>query len=211
MTDFSQRLGDPQPPVAGRPRDPEVDRRILDAALGVFGEFGWKGFNIVAVAKRAGVGKASIYLRWPNSTDLLIEVVRARVGVVVDEPFNDVREELLSLSKQLLRQYVADSGRSSVRLMLEAHLVPGLKEHWDEVAASQIAAARSIVARAILRGELPEGASATLLLDALCGATMMHVQAVPDHLRERQLTNLDVYAEKLVDFVLVAARAKPTG
>lgn len=192
---------------AGRPRDPEVDRRIFDAALDVFGELGWKGFSVLAVAKRAGVGRASIYLRWPNGTDLLIDAVRARVRVVADEPFEDVRSELLSLATQLAAQYVGDAGRSSVRLMLEAHLVPGLKDHWDDVAASQVVAARAIVGRAIARGDLPPQTSATLVLDTLCGAVMMHVQAVPANLRERQLTTLDTYVVQLVDFVLAAVRS----
>ncbi|MFI7166304.1 TetR/AcrR family transcriptional regulator [Rhodococcus erythropolis] len=207
MTSTSQGLTEPAASGAGRPRDPDVDRRIYDAALDIFGEWGWKGFSVAAVAKTAGVARASIYLRWPNSTDLLIDAVRARVAVVADRSLNDVRAELLSLANQLLRQYIADTGRSSVRLMLEAHLVPGLKEHWDEVAASQIVAARAIVSRAISRGELPQNTSATLLLDTLCGAVMMHVQAVPASLRERQLANLDVYVEQLVDYVLAAARS----
>ena len=207
MTVISLSATEPTSSGAGRPRDPKVDRRIFDAALDVFGELGWKGFSVVAVAKKAGVARASIYLRWPNSTDLLIDAVRSRVSVVADRSFEDVRSELLSLAKQLLSQYVADTGRSSVRLMLEAHLVPGLKEHWDQVTSSQIIAARAIVARAIERGELPENTSVTLLLDTLCGAAMMHVQAVPSALRERQLANLDVYAEQLVDYVLAAARS----
>ena len=192
---------------AGRPRDPDLDRRIFDAALDVFGELGWKGFSIVAVGKKSGVARASIYLRWTNSADLLIDAVRSRVNVIADRQFDDVRSELLSLTQQLLRQYVADSGRACVRLLLEAHLIPGLKEHWDDVTSSQIVAARAIVARAIERGDLPPETSATLLLDTLCGAAMMHVRAVPDRLRQRQLANIDDYAEHLVDFVLAAARA----
>ncbi|QKT11981.1 TetR/AcrR family transcriptional regulator [Rhodococcus sp. W8901] len=207
MTTTSRALTEPTGSGAGRPRDPNVDRRVFDAALEVFGEFGWKGFSVVAVAKKAGVARASIYLRWPNSTDLLIDAVHSRVRVVADRAFDDVRTELLSLANQLLRLHVADSGRSTVRLMLEAPLVPGLKEYWDEVNSSQTVAARAIVARAIERGELPQDTSATLLLDTLCGAAMMHVQAVPSHLRELQLANLDAYAERLVDFVLAAARS----
>lgn len=43
----------------GRPRDPDVDRRIIEAALQVFGLSGWSGFSMEAVARTAGVGKAS--------------------------------------------------------------------------------------------------------------------------------------------------------
>ncbi|WP_277676165.1 helix-turn-helix domain-containing protein [Saccharopolyspora rectivirgula] len=53
-------------PAAGRPRDQEVDRKIAEAAILLFGERGWAGFSVEAVAKRAGVGKASIHLRWSS-------------------------------------------------------------------------------------------------------------------------------------------------
>src|SRR3569623_771660 len=65
------------PSAPGRPRDPEVDRRIAEAALDVFGDAGWAGFAMEAVAKRAGVGKASLYLRWSNMEALLTDALTA--------------------------------------------------------------------------------------------------------------------------------------
>lgn len=190
----------------GRPRDPQVDQRVFEAAVDVYSEFGWHGFSIEAVARRAAVGKATIYRRWPNKTDLLIDAVRARVTVVTDTDTGDVRADLLSLTRNILRSYLSDYGRSTMRLTLEAHLVPRLKEHWDDVSSSQILAARSIVRRAIARGELPADTSVTLLLDTLSGAVMMHAQVVPHELRERQAAQAETYAEALVDFVLRAVR-----
>ncbi|WP_067650579.1 TetR/AcrR family transcriptional regulator [Nocardia harenae] len=204
----STAAGAPAAPASGRPRDPDVDRRVYDAAMAVFGEVGWAGFSMVAVARRAGAGKASVYLRWPNKTDLLIDAVRARVALVTDPEFDDVRTELLSLTRQMLAIYLPDGGRAALRLSLEAHLVPGLAEHYREVSGSQVIAVRAIVRRAIDRGELPPETSVTLLLDALCGAAMMHAQAAPPQLRERQLAAADSYAEQLVDFVLAATGAR---
>ncbi|MGW8815578.1 TetR/AcrR family transcriptional regulator [Gordonia terrae] len=191
---------------SGRPRDPGVDRRVLDAAINVFGEHGWNGFSVAAVARDAGVGKASIYLRWPNRTDLLVDAVRTRLTLVTDPEFDDVRDELLSLIRQLLATYMSDAGRSAMRLSLEADLVPGLNEIWDDFKQSQILAARSIVERATARGELPESTSPTLVLDTLCGAVLMHAQAAPPRLRARQRVGADSFAEELIDFVLAAAR-----
>lgn len=191
---------------AGRRRDPGVDQRVLNAAMAVYGDHGWGAFTVDAVARRAKVGKASIYLRWPNKTDLLIDAVRARVAIVADTRFDNVRSELLALARQLLQLYLSDSGKPAMRLSLEAQLVPGLSKHWDEVRRSQILTARSVVRRAVKRDELPKDTSPTLLLDTLCGAVMMHAQAAPANLRDRQLATADAYSEQLVDFVLVAVR-----
>ena len=40
--------------------------QVYGAAILLFGERGWAGFSVEAVAKRAGVGKASIHLRWSS-------------------------------------------------------------------------------------------------------------------------------------------------
>ena len=81
------------PAQAGRPRDPDVDRRVADAAITLFGEAGWAGFSVEAVAKRASVGKASIYLRWPTKEALLVEALRLRVGIIDEVDTGSLRED----------------------------------------------------------------------------------------------------------------------
>ena len=66
----------------GRPRDPGVDRRIARAALDLFADAGWAGFAMEAVARRAGVGKASLYLRWNSKEALLTDAVTWRLARV---------------------------------------------------------------------------------------------------------------------------------
>ena len=61
----------------GRRRDPEVDEAILDAALELFAEDGFRGVTIEGVAARAGVGKATIYRRYPTREALLVDAVRS--------------------------------------------------------------------------------------------------------------------------------------
>ncbi len=68
--------------AAGRPRDPEVDQRILRAAAEVVGEDAWSKFTVDSVSERAGVGKTSIYLRWPNKKDLLASALEAQISPV---------------------------------------------------------------------------------------------------------------------------------
>src|SRR5579871_5264860 len=68
----------------GRPRDPDVDRRIAQAALDLFGDAGWAGFAMEAVARRAGVGKASLYLRWSSKEALLVDALSLRMARVTD-------------------------------------------------------------------------------------------------------------------------------
>ena len=57
----------------GRSRDPEVDEAIMTAAMDLLAEVGYARLTMDQVAARARVGKASLYLRWPNKVALVAE------------------------------------------------------------------------------------------------------------------------------------------
>ena len=73
------------PPGPGRPRSPEADQAIVDAALVVFAEAGYEGLTIEAVAARAGVGKATVYRRYPGKAELVFHAASCLTGG--DAPF----------------------------------------------------------------------------------------------------------------------------
>ncbi|MYQ33911.1 TetR/AcrR family transcriptional regulator [Streptomyces sp. SID4956] len=188
----------------GRPRDDQVDRRIADAAVELFGQHGWSSFSIEAVARRAGVGKASVYLRWRNKEELLIEALTQRLWRVSDVDTGTVRGDLVELVRQQLELYVGDCGPAALRLGLEAAGNPQLAARHEEMAQAQILAARAMVRRGIRSGELPEDTSVTFLLDALAGGAMNHAMTVPPRLRPLSPEAVADYAERFVDFVLAS-------
>jgi AcrR family transcriptional regulator len=68
----------------GRPRSHDVDEAIIGAALELLATQGPDGLTINAVARRSGVARASIYLRYPGRHALLAATVAAAIG---REPF----------------------------------------------------------------------------------------------------------------------------
>jgi AcrR family transcriptional regulator len=189
----------------GRPRDPEVDRRVQEAAVELFGRAGWAGFSIEAVARAAGVGKASVYLRWDSKEELLTEAVAGAFRPIAAIDTGDVRADLVALATLLLELYGGQHGPAARRMTLETQSVPVLAERWESVRRSQVATARAIVRRAVDRAQLPMGTSASLVLDALCGAAMNRPVATPAHLRARAEQTRDRYAADLVDLLLAGA------
>jgi AcrR family transcriptional regulator len=194
-------------PLPGRPRDPGVDDRVAEAAVRLFGEVGWSGFSVEAVARRAGVGKASIYLRWTSKEALLAAALETRMANIQEIDTGSTRGDLVELTRQLLRLYLSDNGRATMRLTLDGDKVPEIRERYDALARSQILAARAIVRRGIRRGELADSTSVTVLLDALCGGAMMHAMSAPPELRGKVTAGAEKYAAQLVDFVLGSASA----
>lgn len=62
-------------PATGRPRDPKVDREILKAANDILIKEGFRALTMERLAARAGVGKTTVYRRWPSSAELVIDIL----------------------------------------------------------------------------------------------------------------------------------------
>lgn len=56
----------------GRPRDPKTDERIIAAAADLLRKRGFERMTVDDVAASAGVGKATVYRRWPSKDDLAV-------------------------------------------------------------------------------------------------------------------------------------------
>ncbi|RZU19092.1 TetR family transcriptional regulator [Kribbella rubisoli] len=81
-------------PSTPAPRSaPNPDRRserarqaILDAALELCGEQLYAGLTMEGIAKRAGVGKQTIYRWWPSKAAILLEAIEERGRSTLDFP-----------------------------------------------------------------------------------------------------------------------------
>ncbi|MFV8048242.1 helix-turn-helix domain-containing protein [Mycobacterium sp. 48b] len=73
--DFVRRLAEPDPAVLARVRDPdEITARILSATLEQAELVGIRRTTMEDVARRSGVGRATLYRRFPTK-DVLIDAV----------------------------------------------------------------------------------------------------------------------------------------
>lgn len=94
-------MGEPSAPsgraAAGRPRDAEVDTRLFAAAEAILCEGGLAALSMEAVARRAGVGKQTLYRRYRTRLPLLVDLMRkvseerAPARPPADAPPPDVR------------------------------------------------------------------------------------------------------------------------
>src|SRR4051812_48142722 len=57
----------------GRPRDPEVERRMKQAALEALAEHGFSGITLEKICERAGVPRATFYRRWATPLEAVGE------------------------------------------------------------------------------------------------------------------------------------------
>ena len=81
----------------GRPRNAEADKAILDATMALLGEGGYAGLTIDGVAARAGVGRPTIYRRWPNKAALVIAALSRSTGLAPAPDTGSVEADLLAV------------------------------------------------------------------------------------------------------------------
>lgn len=148
----------------GRPRDPGVDEAVLAAAVDLLVEVGYSRLTMEQVAARAGVGKASLYLRWTGKIALVAEAIQHRAGAVPVVPdTGSLRSDMLGFLRGLLRSRSnASKALSAVRGEIASN--PELSRAWHEGLAGTLEGSmRAIVERAIGRGEIPARTDVELL------------------------------------------------
>lgn len=154
----------------GRPRDACAEARILDATLELLSEVGFAGLTVDGVAIRAGVGRATIYRRWPSKGALLLAASQCLVGDVAEPDTGTLRGDLLALTSGLV-EHLRDTPMGCLlpTLAAEARANPELAELVTEFADDRRAHVRAVLRRARDRGELRVGTDLELLIDVIAG------------------------------------------
>jgi len=154
---------------AGRPRSEEAHQAILDATLSLLVEVGFSALTVEGVASRAGVGKATIYRRWPSKLPLVVEAFGQLPGFE-DVDTGHVAEDL----KEMLRRYIETFNETPLASVLpslageRAHN-PELSELINPVSKQRRRPLLVAIERGIARGELPDDIDVELLADIVVG------------------------------------------
>ena len=121
------------PRALGRPRDPKLDSAILSATLQLLASEGYEGLTIEAVAAMAGVGKASVYRRFANKEELVVEAVASLSEQPERRQGMGVRDELVALLETIRRKNDSSiSGKIFPRLLSAGIENPRLLQRYRE-------------------------------------------------------------------------------
>jgi AcrR family transcriptional regulator len=190
----------------GRPRDPDLETRVLNAALEVYASHGWAGFNFDGVARAAGSGRGALYRRWHSKRELLVDALKARDARFDIEDVGSIRDQLVQLAQKVLDSFLeTPRGLATLRLALDGVEHEDLRQEWDEVQRHRISVNQEIVKRGIDRGELLPDTSASQLLNAIVGSLLSRVMSTPKHMHAMLAASSSQHAANCVDFLLFQA------
>ncbi|MDQ2833361.1 MAG: TetR/AcrR family transcriptional regulator [Acidobacteriota bacterium] len=119
----------------GRPRSPRIQQQILKAAAELVLECGFRALSMDAIAERAGVGRMTIYRRWPNKAAIIMDAFVARVDpgtlfLAAGSFLESIRLQMRTMGKAfrgkdgaLIRALLAEA-------QFDPELAAALRERW---------------------------------------------------------------------------------
>jgi AcrR family transcriptional regulator len=164
-----------------RPLDPRVDEAITDATLALLNERGFAAMTMEEVARRAGVGKPTIYRRFPSKAALVAAVIALQLPELDVPDLGDTRAELWTVVETGFPKDGPAYVRLTGGLIAEQERHPELIETFRRsVTHPRRAIVRSLIERGQARGDIrgdvdPEGA-----VDSLAGPFLARVFAGKD-------------------------------
>jgi AcrR family transcriptional regulator len=155
----------------GRPRREAVRQAILRATLELVSTSGFRAITMDQIALKAGVGKMTVYRRWPNKAALVMDSLAQLVGPAT--AFPSAARSLDRLSKQLFLQarFFRGSYGTLIRSLLaesqfDENLAREFRERWI---MPRRAGVLGILGQAVEEGDLKAGVDLEIATDQLYG------------------------------------------
>jgi AcrR family transcriptional regulator len=153
----------------GRPRDPEIRARILDAAAELLEAGGLGAVTMEAIASRAGVGKPTIYRQWPNAHAVAMSAFLGRTNAPTTPAKS--RSAIAALRRQLralAEAFATRTGRSTAMMIAAAQndseLAKVFRTHFVMKSREE---GRAVILRAQAEGDLRRDVDIEAALDLI--------------------------------------------
>ena len=162
--------------MTGRPRSEQADRAILAAAVQLLARDGYQSMRMSDVALAAGVGKPTLYRRYPSKPDLVAAAIVALTAGPQPEPDlpADTRSALLILLSSTARALATPGGMTILgSLLAQEQRDPDLIAAFRaRVFEPRHAVVRDVLMRGITAGDVDPTAPLEIVVDVLFGAIL---------------------------------------
>ncbi|MEV8599429.1 TetR/AcrR family transcriptional regulator [Streptomyces griseoviridis] len=161
----------------GRPRSHHADAAIIQATVTLLGETGFQGLTMDQVARRAGVGRATVYRRWSSKEEMIISALDTLMADFDVEATGDLRTDLLSMTRWLRDGLLnAPEGRLLPHLAAQAVSDPNFpSSHMDTWVCPWRDAVEAVFVRAREKGEVRADVDLTNVVDMLAGVVILRL------------------------------------
>lgn len=162
---------------AGRPRSEPSRKAILDATRKLLTREPLPKLSIEAIAKKAGVGKTTIYRWWPNKAAVAMEAFLEQPGIQVIVPTTaNASEGIARQLESLVRQLRGQNGRIIAGIIAESQGDASVLDLlYEKFLKLRVDALYELVDQGIRSGEFKRGLDASIAIDMMLGPLFLRV------------------------------------
>ena len=175
-----------QPPRKGRPRSQKSKKAILKATNSLLLHKSVQELSIEAIAKKAKVGKTTIYRWWPNKTAVVMDALINQPGMQtpMQTPKNNADAVRMQLEK-LIRMLHSKNGETIAQLFSEAQASTESKKIFeDNFLGPLIDAIQYSLEQGRKEGEFRTNIDPQTAVDMICGPIFFRLMAHPQHFND---------------------------
>lgn len=193
----------------GRTRSTASRLAILDATLKLLDAQSLQQISIEAIAREAGVGKATIYRWWPSKAAVVIEAFLINhVSRVTAPKGMKPRDALAHILRLLIKEYAGREGRIVAQIIAEGQSDPDvLREFRERFWYGRHAMALELVNEARRLGEFRDDIPAESQLDLLFAPIYFHLLSGHSPLSQEFA---DAHCDSVMRLMEPDARQTPT-
>ena len=184
-----------------RGRSARVVDHVLRATVEELGRVGYAALRVEDVAAASKVNKTTVYRRWPTKIDLVAAALQETVRFPLPPDTGDVREDLLESLREGLAFACSPTGRGIIRILQAERAHPEVEAISRSLRAQHRQQRRTILERAVERGQLPPRLNADLIVEILHATLYSRVIAQQEIIDEGFFTDV-------VDLLLAGALAQ---
>ena len=192
--------------LRGRPRNEKLHRVILREALRQVIETGFRGVSIESIAAKSGVGKTTIYRRWPNKATVVMDAFLEEIGPAIPFPptaraADSIRLQMRALAKAYRGRFGALIKAILGEAQFDPELAEAFRERWIRPRRQL---AKATFREGILNGEFRSDLDIDTAIDALYGGIYYRVQTGSGPLSA-------AYVDELFEYVLRGIQRRGNG
>jgi len=168
--------------AAGRPRDPKVDEAILQATRELLVSLGYRRLAVDAVARRAGVSRTTLRLRWKSKAELVFDAVSPDPEVLRVPNTGSLEGDIRGCVANTVTLFRSAPMRAAFQGLLDdARNYPDVRSALaDRIYRPSIEAFSELVERAASRGEIVRHVDPGVLFDLIAGSLLYRLTVSGD-------------------------------
>jgi len=155
----------------GRPRQSGLDAQIVAAVVRLLARHSYVDISMELIAQEAGVGKATVYRRWPHKAALIVDVLLEQ-ALTMQIPFENVsyRDHLAAGMRGLRDMLTSHFSKAIMAIISETQHNEALRQRFYEGFVSRMQAiGEADLEVAIVRGEVRADVDKELVFDQVFG------------------------------------------